>query len=232
MVTTVLYGDNPSRPSAGFSQYDPDRLIAGHFDLVTKSVTITGAAALKRGTILGRVSVGAAGAGVAAGGNTGNGTLSAIVVGPQAKTGVYTLEFTGATTYNVIDPSGNELAPGTAAGAYGVTPAPNAQIHWTFTAGGTPMVAGDRITVTVATAATAYKLAVATANDGSGEPCAVLADDADATLGDVKAGVYLTGQFNQDRVILDPSFTVPGIIDTLRKYSIFLTPVVTAQNPT
>jgi len=86
--------------------------------------------------------VAAAGAG-GGGSNTGNGTLTAVVMGPKANVGAYTLKFLTATTFTLVDPNGVELANGAALGAYS-----DAQIAFTTTAGGTAFVAGDGFTVT------------------------------------------------------------------------------------
>lgn len=231
MVTITTYGDNPSVPSSQFNQYVPDQLIAGDAKLVTQSVVVTGGAALLRGTVMGMVTVGAAAAAVAASGNTGNGTISSIALGTKAKVGAYTIVMTGATTYNVIDPSGLELAPGTAAGSYGVNPA-DPEIHFTFTAGATPMVAGDKFSIVVAAGAGSWRKAIATAVDGSQNPVGILVDDADASGGDVNGGVYLTGEFNQDKLIYDGGFTLAGLSLALRPYNIHLKSPVSAADPT
>ena len=54
-VSVTSYGDNAQIPGAYDYAYVPDQLIAGNLKIVTDSVTITGAAALKRGTVLGKV---------------------------------------------------------------------------------------------------------------------------------------------------------------------------------
>jgi hypothetical protein len=49
-------GDNPQSPTYIADAYIPDQLIAGHLHLVTDgAATLTGSAALQRGTVLGRV---------------------------------------------------------------------------------------------------------------------------------------------------------------------------------
>jgi hypothetical protein len=84
---------------------------------------------------------------VKAGGNTGTGTVSAgpTVTPASAINGVYTITFTGATTFSVFDPNGRELLGGQTGVAYS-----DAGIGFTITAGGTAFVAGDGFTVTVA----------------------------------------------------------------------------------
>ena len=83
------------------------------------------------------------GAGVA-GTNTGNGTISAITVAAPAQKGVYSIVFTAATKFNVFDPSGVELVPGTTGVAYS-----QEGVGFTITAGGTAFVAGDTFNVTI-----------------------------------------------------------------------------------
>ncbi len=80
-----------------------------------------------------------------AGGNTGTGTVSAgpTVQAANASNGVYQVRFTDATHFNVVDPNGRQLQPGTTAAAY------LDGIGFTITAGGTAFVAGDGFDVTV-----------------------------------------------------------------------------------
>jgi hypothetical protein len=86
-------------------------------------------------------------AGVAAGGNTGNGTIGTLSLGNTAKPGVYVAKFTTATAYTVTDPTGAVVGTGVTGTAFtglnGVTP-----IEFTITAGGTAFVAGDSFNIT------------------------------------------------------------------------------------
>jgi hypothetical protein len=88
----------------------------------------------------------ASGAAVA-GANTGTGTVSAVTVNPATgvnQVGVSTVAFTGATTFNVYDPTGRELKPGTTGTAYS-----DNGIGFTITTGGTAFVAGDTFAITI-----------------------------------------------------------------------------------
>ncbi len=67
-----------------------------------------------------------------------------------------------------------------------------------------------------------YQLSVLTATDGSQTPNAILAEPVDFTLGDVVARVYLTGEFNQEIMILGGGHTVASVRRMLRQRSIFL----------
>lgn len=72
------------------------------------------------------------------------------------------------------------------------------------------------------TASGKLTLCVKTAADGSEKPYAILVDNVDATDNDQNCGVYLMGEFNQNRIIHDNSWTLPGLKAALRPLSIFL----------
>lgn len=72
-----------------------------------------------------------------------------------------------------------------------------------------------------------YSLCVQTATDGTQTPTAILVDDVDATAGQVTAGVYLMGGFNQNRITFDDSWTVENLAEALRDKSIFLQDSIT-----
>ncbi|TKI02889.1 head decoration protein [Martelella alba] len=74
----------------------------------------------------------------------------------------------------------------------------------------------------VVTASGKYTLCVATATDGSQTPAAILADDVDATAADVTGGVYLMGEFNQNRLTFDTSWTAATLKPAFRSLGIFL----------
>jgi hypothetical protein len=219
--------DLPETPFSYAAIYNSDQLIAGPMQLVTKGqATITGGLALPRGTILGKVLVGALASAAKAGGNTGNGTNTLFTAGTKTKTGVYAIRFLTATTYTVVNPSGYAL-PNGVNGAYA-----NPELNFTITAGGTPFIAGDGFDITVAAGANTYRKAVATAVDGSQNPCAILVDYADATGADVNSGAYLTGEFNRNRVAFDPSFTLLALEDALRPWNIHLKSALSNAAPT
>lgn len=224
-LSVTNYTDAPATPSAAGALYISDQLIAGDLKLVTRgAATITGGLLLPRGTVMGQLTIGALTPAGPVG--TGNGTLTLSSAGVRAKTGTYTIKFLTATTYTVTNPYGVAL-PNGANGAY-----TNPEINFTITAGGTPFVAGDSFTIAVAAGASTWKKSVATAVDGSQIPSAILADDADASGGDVNGGLYLTGEFNENRVAYDGSFTLATLRDLLRNFNIFLKSAVIADPPT
>ena len=74
----------------------------------------------------------------------------------------------------------------------------------------------------VVTASGKYTLSVKTATDGSEKPAAILVDNVDASTSDQNGGLYLMGEFNQNRIIFDNSWTVPALKAALRPLAIFL----------
>jgi hypothetical protein len=144
----------------------------------------SGAGKLEAGTVLGKLSIGAATAAAKSGGNTGNGTISAVTVLSGAKAGVYALRFTSATAWTLTDPDGFSLG----AGANGAANAND--LGFTTTAGGTPFVAGDGFDITVAAGSGVYwpSTHAASANKAGIESAsAILAYGVDATSAAVDA---------------------------------------------
>lgn len=227
-VSTI--GDNPQQPGINAETYIPDQLIAGNLKLVSQDITLD-AGTLVRGTVLGQKTLGAA-AGVAGkpagGANTGTGVISAVTVGANAQLGNYVLTALSATDFQVVAPNGDRLAEATAAIAYAD------QINFTITAGGTAFVAGDGFTVTLAAGDGNFIESVATATDGSQNPVAILVDVADASGGPVATGAYVMGEFNENAITFDPSWTLATLTTALRKNApgIFLKNSVSAADPT
>jgi hypothetical protein len=227
-------GDNPSLPMSAAETYIPDQLIAGSKKLITGNITVTGNAVLSRGSVLGQVTAGSGGmAGTpdAASGNHGNGAISGITFGQQAKQGAYLISFLGATTFRVFDPSGIELSA-VGSGLYGPGSGPF-EIGFTFTAGTTPMVAGDEINIIAAPSTLGlYRLSKAGAVDGSQNPSVILVDQCDPTSGNVQAGGYLEGEFNGNAIIYDSSWTVAQLTALMRRWGIHIKSQVPATDPT
>jgi hypothetical protein len=228
MVTTLNVSDNPQVPVSVQQAYLPDQLIAGDKKLVTEvAATVTGAAPLKRGQVLGLMSSGAVGAPVAKAGNTGNAVISAITKGPNYQPGTYAIVYSSATAYTLKDPFGNVVASGVNG------PFTSTHLNFTATAGTTPMVAGDTIFVTVALGTGPYKALTSGASDGSQTASAILADDVDPSAGDQRAGIYLSGEFNQRAIIYDTvNFTIDALRPALRTVSIHLKTSLSAADPT
>lgn len=229
-VTNV--GDNPQIPGVAAEAYIPDQLIAGQFNLVTDTISLA-AGVLLRGTVLGQKTIGTASSAVKAGGNTGNGTLTPDVTTPVlvgAKPGVYQVRLitaaANAGTFRVTDPDGQVL------GDVGVGATFADQIKFATADGATDFIVGDGFDVTVAGGDGSWLKSVKTAVDGTAVPKAILVDNADASGGAVRAGAYITGEFNETAIIYDGTWTLAELKVLLRPYSIFLKPVVSATDPT
>lgn len=138
--------------------------------------------AVKSGALLAQVDAGAGTYAVDAG-STGNPTAGTVVVGAAAIPGVYTITFTAATKFDVEDPNGVVIGSGTLGVAFS-----KAGLGVTLTAGGTPAVAGDRATITVA--AGSGKYVPYTAGAAAGPAAALLYQSLPAATGDVKAVVF------------------------------------------
>jgi hypothetical protein len=85
------------------------------------------------------------GSAAATAGNTGNPTFGTINVGAAGIPGAYKVRFTAATKFDVEDPNGVTIGTGTTGVAFS-----KKGLGFTLTAGGTPAVAGDEFTITVA----------------------------------------------------------------------------------
>lgn len=221
-VTTV--GENPQQPSIYAETFVPDQLIAGNLKLVSQPVQIM-SGNLPRGAVLGQqtnasidVTVGTS--------NKGNGSIGSLSLGSTPTYGNFVLTAKSATDFGVVDPEGNVLTDATVGTAYG-----NAEIGFTITAGATAFSAGDTFTLTVLEATGNYVLSVKTATDGSQVPAAILATTTNATTGPQLAGAYLMGEFNQNAISFDPSWSLPALQQALRPFSIFLKSVVSAADP-
>ncbi len=137
MVSSIIY-ENYYTGGFMVSQAQ-DRL---SFDSGTIANTGTADVLLQAGLVLSRAAgTPAASPGV---GNTGNGTVGSISGGVAVQIGVYTLIATGATTFDVLDPTGVSLGVATAGTGF-VSP----EIDLTVTAGATAFVAGDSFRIDV-----------------------------------------------------------------------------------
>jgi hypothetical protein len=85
----------------------------------------------------------------------------------------------------------------------------------------------------IVTASGKYKLAASAAGDGSQTPVAILAQDTDASGGDVVgAPIYLMGEFNANALSLGVGTTLAAAKTALRAVGIFIKTPVGAADPT
>ena len=67
-----------------------------------------------------------------------------------------------------------------------------------------------------------FTLSAAASNDGSEAVRAILAEPVDASLSDVVAVVYLSGEFNADQLTFGAGHSAASAADALRDLSIFI----------
>ncbi|MBP2655883.1 MAG: hypothetical protein H6Q73_3452 [Firmicutes bacterium] len=205
------------------ASFEYDGLIGGCDPAVlTENVTIvSGAGALKRGTVLGKITKGAITAAAKTAGNTGDGTCETLSLGTEAKVGVYKVACTTAATeggtFSVIDPDGFRLTDATVGTAY------TGVINFTLTDGSTDFVVGDEFDITVAAGSGKYKIVNSVNTDGSQTAKRILAYAVDATSADVIGTVYQRGMFNRENLIFGGTDTSDDHEDALKDVDILLT---------
>lgn len=168
-----LRATEPRRPSDVLKHHDPVYSLE-------ERVVVSGSGKIQIGHVLAVILTGAATAAAKAGGNTGNGTISAVTKAADAVTGVYTVRMLTATTFRVEKPNGDVIGDG----ATGVAFADD--LGFTITAGGTPFVAGDGFDITVATGSKKLKPYAPAGVDGSAVAAEVAIGTCDATAADAK----------------------------------------------
>jgi hypothetical protein len=154
-----------------------------------------GEGALKRGTVLGKITKGAISI-VAKTGNTGNGLPGAITIGQMAQPGEYTLKCitaaSNAGTFAVYDPQGRRMADLTANVDYD-----NGHFKVRIADGSADFAVGDTFTVTVAAGSGKYRAYDDDNTDGTDIARVILGRDIDATTIAVKAFAYAGGLFRR-----------------------------------
>lgn len=183
--------------------YDNDA--NGH--LSREQIIIAAGANLVAGTVLGKVSAASAPtAAPKAGGNTGNGTISAVVAKAGVKQGIYRVEFTAPTKFDVTDPEGFKVKSGSTGTAY------SDDLGFTITAGGTAFVAGDAFDITVPAQSHKWKAFNQDGTDGSEVAAGILYADARAADADVRAVANV-----RETVVNASEITWPSDITTQEK---------------
>lgn len=224
------YPPNTFAPGMVSDAFIPDQLIAGHLNLVTDTVVLTGGAALPRGAMLGAF-VSAATAVAAAGANTGNGAMGAVTASGAVKEGKYKVQIVKAAAnagdFEVIDPHGLLVGVGSVGVAYNA-----GGLAFTLADGAADFIVGDSFIITVSALTVKYKLSLAAALDGSQVGEVVLVDNADPSGGDVNVGVYRMGELNASALTLGAGHTVASAKAQLGRRGIFLKTPVSSADPT
>jgi hypothetical protein len=174
--------------------YIPDNLFSGGvLGVPTDEGTLEMLQDLTRGTVLGKI-LRAIGAAAADPGNTGEGTIGGVALGPKSKVGTYTavcISAAAPSKFSVVDPDGIRLADAEAEAAYA------GPIAFEINAYGDPFALGDTFTVAVGAGSGQLKIADSDGVDGTEDFYAILAEDTDATAAATVCPVYLGGEFNE-----------------------------------
>lgn len=118
--------------------------------------------------------------------NTGNFTCGTVTVGAAVQLGVYDIEFTAATTFDVFAPGGALLGTGATGSAFSTTPA---TVGFTITAGGTAAVAGDHAQITTAGPTGLWAPLNLQSTAGLEIAAGILFNETDASQGNVEATI-------------------------------------------
>lgn len=145
---------------------------------------VSGAGVVRAGTVVGKITAGAATPAAAAGNTSGSGTIASVTVGAGAKVGVYHVvciePATNLGKFTVEDPDGITVGVATVG-----TEFVGGGLTFTIT-DATDFVAGDAFTITVAAGSGKYTPAPDTAAaNGSNVGAAITLYEVDATSADV-----------------------------------------------
>ena len=207
----------------------PDQLLNKNIPISTRSITLITGQNLTRGTLLGKI-LQAIGVATADGGNTGDGTVTLLVLaaGGPAIIGTYVLTCITAVTnggiFDLVDPNGKIVATNITilAGAGGIIAFSGGGISFTITDGSTDFAADDFFTLTVVAGSLKYNKSLAAAVDGSEIPETILSEDKDATSADKVTLSYEKGGFNEGALTLGAGHTIASVREGLRDKGIFL----------
>ena len=192
-VTSIAEGQHPGEFIVSEAPGEQSR------GLITLANT-GGTAITPAGTILGQVASGAATA-TAAGGNTGNGTMSAVTTAAGVIVGTYHLicikAATNAGVFTVEDPNGVTVGEATVGVAFS-----GGGLGFTVSDGSTDFVVGDQFTIAVAAGSLKYKAVNLSGTDGTQNASVILYDNVDATGGDVTAAAIVRlAEVNANEII-------------------------------
>lgn len=183
---------------------------------IEKTIAQDASGVIPSGAVMGIVSLGAITAAAKSGGNTGNGTCTALSVKDGAKAGIYTVRIVRVAShifdYEVKNPNGQQIGFGTCEGS-GLTSVFTGEIEFTLTDGATDFVKTDGFDITVAAGSGKLKRSVSTAVDGSQYPKYILVNETDATAGDVIREVVYATNVREDFLVFTSTETLATSVD-------------------
>ncbi len=160
--------------------------------------------------------------GTADGGNTGNGTVTVVEGRRGLKIGTYTVECTVAVTnggtFKVTNPDSADIQTGIVipVGAGNDIAFANDEIAGLITDGSTDFAVGDKFTIATTINPRQVLLLDKAATDGSSEPYAILTEDKDASVSAQATIGYLSGQFNERKLIFAAGTDIEDVRDKMR----------------
>lgn len=162
--------------------------------LYREEVTIVaGTGDLATGSVLGKLTTGAATSAAKSGGNTGNGTMGAVTVAADAQVGVYQLRIVEAGTdagqFQVKDPQGDVIGIGTVGVAFA-----GGGLSFTLADGSSDFILGDGFDITVAAGNAKWAWHNPTLTNGAQVAAGILLHAVDASGGSDVKGVVVTGE--------------------------------------
>lgn len=202
--------------------FTPDELVVC-LEHGGKRTFVSGAGVMARGTVIGKITTGAASSAAKSGGNTGNGTFVLDGTTPILANdvqGVYTLRCVAAVanggTFELKRPDGFSLGRYDITGGAGGTVTIADQIKGVLTDGATDFVVGDGFDITIAAGSAKYKTSIAAAVDGSQVPYGVLLEDIDATSADADGMVLIVGEVNSNKLTFGAGHSLATVYDAFR----------------
>lgn len=201
----------------------PDNLVIDELGVSCIDITLLSGQNGVRGDLLGKITDSTPTTGTADGGNTGDGTMTAVTAGGLQIQGTYVIECIAAAvdagTFKVLTPEEVRLDDAEVGVAY-------VSDHLNFTlndGAGADFIVGDKFTVAVAAGSGKYVKSLAAAVDGSQNPVAILFRDTDASSEDLLTKAYRAGEFDSGSINFGAGHTAASVTDELRALGIHLT---------
>lgn len=172
---------------------------------------------LKAGMVLGKRQSGAAPVAAAVAGNTGNGTMSALSMSGNAKSGIYRVVIiepaANAGVFQVEDPEGNVIGTGNVAVAFN-----KGGLAFTLGDGTTDFVAGDSFTIATAPTAEIWLQVDSAATTGEQVAAGILRADVTAPVGtDVEAVAFVRDcEIDSAEIVWPDAMSVSDVIRASR----------------